>query len=126
MAAVMYRMRGPLKKWRFSMGLVRVSVLNLSRVRAEVQADSNGLPYDPRSATVEFAFIEGANTNPGSSDWKTANWDVTLIGTYVAECRVGPGGTVTLGVGEYFTWIRITDVTAAETPVECIGKIIVE
>lgn len=120
-----YRFSGPANKWRFSMATERVSVLNLSQVQITVEADHAGLPYDPRSATVEFAFLEAALTNPSGGDWKVATWDVTKIGTYVAQCNVGPSGAAVLAVGEYYTWIRLTDVTAGETPVECVGKLIV-
>lgn len=111
------------------MALERVSSLNLSRLRVSVEADSNGLPYNPATAappaTVDFAFLESATANPGSSDWKAGTWDTTLVGTHVAQCLVGPSSAVALAAGEYYVWIRITDTAAGETPVECVGKLIV-
>lgn len=101
----------------------RVSSLSKARVQAAVQADSDGLPYDPTGATVEFSFVEDKLANP--SVWNAGTWDVTRIGTYVAQCNVGPGGAISLPVGEYYVWIRITDATAGETPVEPIAKLIV-
>jgi hypothetical protein len=103
----------------------RISSLTLEQVQAAVQADSNGLPYVPTSAAVAFAFLESRLADPVSGDWKTGSWDVTRIGTYVAQCKVGPGGAATLAVGEYYVWLRITDTTAGETPIEPIGKLIV-
>jgi len=103
----------------------RISSLSLEQVQAAVQADSNGLPYNPTGATVEFAFIENKLVNPSSPDWKTGTWDVSRIGSYVAQCKVGPSGSANPGIGEYYVWLRITDATAVETPIGPIGKLIV-
>lgn len=103
----------------------RISVISLERVQAIISADSGGLPYNPTAATVEFAFLESARANPASGDWKTGSWDTTRIGTYAAQCKVGSGGAVSLAIGEYYVWIRITDAASGETPIIPIAKLVV-
>ena len=125
MSSAVYRFTGPVNKWRFSMTTERISVLNKSQIQVAVEADHSGLPYNPTAATVEFAFLEPALAVPVGGDWKAGTWDVTKIGTYVAQCNVGPGGAFVPAIGEYYTWIRVTDAAAGETPVECVGKLIV-
>lgn len=125
MPDVAYRVAGPVLKWRVTMEAVRLSPLTLERVRFPVYADSAGYPYDPTGATVEAAFIEG-NDSPESGDWKTAGWDTTVIGAYVAQCLVGPGGAAVLAAATYRCWVRITDAAAGETVVRPVGTLIVE
>lgn len=103
----------------------RIDSTSLERVQAGVEADADGLPYDPTAATVVFAFMSTALAKPQAGDWKTGNWDVTRIGSYVAQCNVGDGGAVELQPGNYYAWIRITDAAAGETPIEQLGKLIV-
>lgn len=122
---VKYRFGGLERKWRFTMLMERVNVTSLARVQTVVRADADGLPYDPRNASVEFAFLTTALANPAGGDWKTGSWDVTRIGEYVAQINVGPGGAATLTVGEYYVWIRLNDSVAGEIPVEPIAKLIV-
>ena len=103
----------------------RVDSTSLARVQAGVEADADGLPYDPTDATVQFAFLSSSLDKPEAGDWKAGTWDVTRIGTYVAEVLVGTGGAVALTAGVYYVWIKITDATAGETPAEQIAKLIV-
>lgn len=103
----------------------RINSLTLERVQAGVEADADGLPYDPTDATVAFAFLTDALTKPDVSDWENGTWDVTRIGSYVAQILVGDGGAVELQAGNYYAWIRITDATAGETPIDQLGKLIV-
>src|SRR5688572_15876877 len=103
----------------------RIDSTSLARVQAGVEADADGLPYDPTAATVQFAHLTSGLDKPDPGDWKTGSWDVTRIGTYVAQCNVGPGGAVTLSPGNYYTWIKITDPVAGEIPIEQIAKLIV-
>jgi len=107
------------------MATERVSVLNLSQIQVLVEADHSGLPYNPTGATVEFAFLEVALANPVGGDWVPGTWDITKIAAYAAQCKIGPSGAINLAAGEYYTWIRLTDAAAGETPVECVGKLIV-
>lgn len=41
-------------------------------------------------------------------DWQLADWE-TISGRYYARCLVGPGGTVTLAVGNCNVWVKVTD-----------------
>lgn len=104
----------------------RISSLSRERVEMTVTADSNGLPYNPTGATAEMAFIASPFTEPGAGDWKAAIWDVTRIGTYVAQCLVGPGGTVNLAVGGYYVWARLTDAVSGEQPTGQIARLFVD
>jgi hypothetical protein len=114
-------------KWVFQMVSVeRVSALSKARVNLSVRADADGLPYDPTHATPEMAFMSSPLTEPSSGDWKTATWDVTRIGSYIMQCLVGPGGTVTLPRGGYYVWARITDPVAGEIPVESVARLFVD
>lgn len=122
---VRYRFTSFGRKWEFTMFTDRIDSTSLERVQAGVTADSQGLPYDPTAATVRFAFLSSQLAKPQSGDWKTGSWDVTRIGSYVAQCNVGAGGAVQLAAGNYYTWIQINDPVAGEIPAEQIAKLIV-
>jgi hypothetical protein len=122
---VRYRFSSFTRKWRITMFTERVDSTSLARVQAGVEADANGLPYDPTATTVQFAFLTSRLDKPDPGDWKTGSWDVTRIGTYVAQCNVGTGGAVALSPGNYYTWIKITDPVAGEIPIEQIARLIV-
>lgn len=125
MSIVAYQISGPIHKWVITMDLERISALSLERVRFPVSADSAGVPYNPTAATVQAAFMATDAGEPGGGDWKACTWDTTLIGTYVAGCLVGPGGTVTLAAGLHTVWVKITDATAGESPVRQVGQLLV-
>jgi hypothetical protein len=62
---------------------------------------------DPTAYTVEAAFAPLADPTPGT--WCAATWvQDAPVGTYVAQCLVGPGGTIQLDVGDYVCYLRIT------------------
>ena len=102
----------------------RVTLGSTGKVRCGVFADSAGLIYDPRAATVEFAAMS-SYAKPQSGDWKAGNWDVTVIGSYVAEVNPGSGG-LGLDLGEYYLYLRITDPFAGETVIDPPGTLIVQ
>jgi len=104
----------------------RISALSKERLAFPVTAYVNGKPYDPRGASVEFAFMTDARTSPQAGDWKVGSWDVNLIGGYVALVLVGPGGVIALTVGDWYVWIRITDATLGETIVRPISRLLAE
>lgn len=103
----------------------RVEAMSTARIDVGVTADSQGLPYDPTSATVQFACLSSQLAKPAPGDWVAGSWDVTRIGSYVAQLNVGPDGVVTLAAGTYYVWIKITDPVAGEIPIEQIAKLIV-
>lgn len=122
---VRYRFTSFGKKWSFVMFTERIEASQTARVDVGVTADSQGLPYDPTSATVQFAFLSSQLAKPAPGDWVSGSWDVTRIGSYVAQCNVGSNGVTTLTAGNYYTWIKITDPVAGEIPIEQIAKLIV-
>lgn len=66
---------------------------------------------NPTTDPVAMAFTT-PGVDPQAGDWRTATWNTTVtLGTnqYMAQCLVGPGGTVTLPVGSYQYWVKVTD-----------------
>lgn len=100
------------------------SVLALQHVRVPVSADDvDGTNLDPTVDAVVMAFPV-TDVDPIAGDWKTASWETdatTTPDTYYAKCLVGPGGTVTLAVGTYDVWVKVTD--NPETPVLKAGHL---
>jgi hypothetical protein len=123
---VLYVITGPHSKWEISMPLERISRLSRQFVPFHVTSYVDGQPWDPSSAVAEAAFLPSSRAEPSSGDWKACSWDTNLIGTHVAQCLVGPGGTVTLAAGTYFTWLRVTDSSSNEEVVDPTGRLIVE
>lgn len=78
---------------------------------------------NPTTDTVQMAFTT-QGVNPQPSDWKTATWNTTVTlgaNQYMAQCLVGPGGTVQLAAGSYQYWVKITDnPEVPELPVDLI------
>lgn len=102
--------------------MISQSSLSLQYVQAAVTATVGGNPLNPTSDTVQFAFMAGS-ASPGPSDWKTGSWDGTAPrppgNSYMAQCLVGPGGTIQLPVGTYNIWIKVMD--SPEVPVIQVG-----
>jgi len=93
----------------------------LEYVRFPVRATVNGLPYNPTSDVVQFAFLTLESAQPVGGDWKSGSWETGANSTYLARCLVGPSGTVTLTAGLYYVWIKITD--SPEIPVILAGTV---
>lgn len=65
---------------------------------------------NPTTDVVAMAFTTSGEPQPG--DWKSATWDTTTAlgaNQYLAQCLVGPGGTVQLAAGQYSIWVKVTD-----------------
>ena len=82
--------------------------------------------YNPTGDTVQFAFtpLTYPVTQPGSGDWHTGSWVAFPGPVYWAQCLVGPAnGGVSLAIGSYQVWTKITD--SPEVPVQqpCILQI---
>lgn len=94
------------------------SALSLEYVPAWITVTVGGNPLNPTGDSVQFAFMPG-EVSPGSGDWKAGSWDGTQPrptgNAYLAQCLVGPGGTVTLAPGTYTTWVKILD--SPEVPI---------
>lgn len=56
---------------------------------------------------VAMAFKDPAAGDPITSDWLLASW-VTLSNVTYAQCLVGPSGTVSLAVGQYSIYVKVT------------------
>lgn len=102
-------------------------VLGMSRLATmyylvPLTAARSGSPYDPTGDAVQFAFVPQATQVPGNSDWVTGSWDTdtsSLLYPYSAKCLVGPAGTITLGLGTYYAYLKVTD--SPEIPVLLAG-----
>ncbi len=97
------------------MGLatIGISQLSLQYVGVPVKAATlAGQPFDPTGDAVRMAFMPTATQVPQPADWQSAVWSAvpsSLIYPYAAYCLVGPGGTVTLGLGTYVLYLKVTD-----------------
>ncbi len=72
----------------------------------------SGVPYNPTGDTVQFAFMPTPTQVPQVSDWVSGSWDTdttSVLYPYSAKCLVGPAGTITLGIGTYIIYVKITD-----------------
>ncbi|MFD9632843.1 hypothetical protein [Streptomyces violascens] len=98
--------------------MITQSSLSLEYVQVPVTAMVGGNPLNPTGDVVQFAFLPD-KVQPGSGDWKAGSWDGAQPrppgNAYLAQCLVGPGGTVTLTPGTYTVWIKVMD--SPEVPV---------
>ena len=92
---------------------ITVSHLSLEYVSVPVQAFTlTGAAYNPTGDTVQMAFMPQATQVPGPSDWQAAIWstvEANVLFPYSASCLVGPGGTITLGIGTYVLYVKVSD-----------------
>jgi hypothetical protein len=111
----------PTAKWQI--GGVMTPVLSQASteyVRVPVFAASGGVPVDPTAGSVSMAFVQAYGA-PEDAAWQSASWDTTEIGTYVAQCLIGPSGATALTVGTYYVWLKIA--ATPETVIECAGEV---
>lgn len=90
-------------------------------------------PYDPTSASVSFAFmgpygsyVQAASQTPTSTTHFTnGSWGTTQSypTVFIAQCLVGPSGSINLAQGSYAVWIKIA--TSPETPILYSGPLVV-
>ena len=92
---------------------IAISHLSLQYVGVPVKATKiDGTAYNPTADPVSMAFMPQATQVPGVSDWQAAIWATrsnNILEPYAALCLVGPGGTITLGIGTYIIYVKITD-----------------
>ena len=104
---------------------IGMSQLSLQYVGVPVKATTlTGASFDPTALPVQMAFMPTATQVPGNSDWQSAVWATVsgnLLYPYAAYCLVGPGGTVTLGLGTYVMYLKISGVP--EVPVQIAGQL---
>jgi hypothetical protein len=105
-------------------GSIGQSHLALKNIYLPVTATLLGLPYNPTGDTVQFAFMPTPTQVPQPSDlvagaWET--WTTDVLYPYRAKCLVGPGGTISLGIGTYIVYVKITD--NPEVPFDPVGQL---
>ncbi len=87
------------------------SVLSTELLQVLVQATGIDGPYNPTGDAVAFAFTS-ASAYPAAepATWNTGTW-VTYPGAqYWAQVLVGPAnGGVSLAIGSWQCWLKITD-----------------
>lgn len=91
---------------------IGLSQLATEYVLIPVSATKSGAAYNPTGDTVQFAFMPTPTQVPQVSDWVSGSWETdssNVLYPYSAKCLVGPAGTVTLGIGTYIVYIKITD-----------------
>lgn len=92
---------------------ISISHLSLQYVNVPVKALTlSGAAYNPTADTVVMAFMPQATQSPQLADWQTAIWATRsgdILNPYAACCLVGPGGTITLGIGTYIIYVKISD-----------------
>lgn len=101
---------------------IGMSHLSLKNYIVPVAATKAGVPYNPTSDTVQFAFMPSATQVPQSSDLVTGSWETnsaSILYPYNAKCLVGPGGAITLGIGTYVVYQKTTD--NPEIPFDIVG-----
>lgn len=111
-------------EWGVGFSTIGISHLATEYVLIPVSATKSGLSYNPTADAVQFAFMPTATQVPGISDWVTGSWDTdtaSLIYPYSAKCLIGPAGSVTLGLGTYVIYVKITD--SPEIPVLVCGQL---
>lgn len=105
-------------------GSIGISHLSTQYILIPVKAVQAGVPYNPTSDMVQFAFAPTATYVPQSGDWVTGSWqtDTTnFLYPYSARCLIGPSGVITLGIGTYVIYIKVAD--SPETPVLICGQL---
>lgn len=96
------------------------SPLSTEYVRVAVAASDGSSPINVTSDPVALAFVS-AGVQPVSGDFHTGSWE-TVGSTNYARLLVGPGGgAITLGLGLYDVYVKITD--NPEAPVRKSGAI---
>jgi hypothetical protein len=114
----------PRVKWVISMEAERISSASKEYVRFPVFADTGGALANPTADTVQIALIASASALPQVSDWHAGTWDTNVIGGYVAQILVGPGGAINPGAGTYYAWMQLTD--GSEIVVRQVGQLIID
>lgn len=116
----------PETRWGVGFETVTLSHLATEYVLVPVVVTKAGVPYNPTSDTLQFAFMPSPVQVPKTSDWVSGSWETVttnIIYPYNAKCLVGPAGTITLGTGSYVMYLKITD--NPEVPVLTGGTLVI-
>jgi hypothetical protein len=90
------------------------SVLSTNYVQVPITIQSPDA-YDPSGDVVQFAFTEFSYPVIEPVTWYTdqCSWATFPGPAYWAQCLVGPAnGGVSLAIGTYTGWVKITDSSA--------------
>ena len=101
---------------------IGMSHLSLKYYIVPVSATEAGEPVNPTSDLVQFAFMPTPTQVPQVSDLVTGSWETnpySILFPYNAKCLVGPGGTITLGIGTYVVYQKTTD--NPQIPFDIVG-----
>lgn len=114
----------PETEWTVEYSDISFSHLSTEYVVIPVRVSKAGVPYNPTSDAVQFAFMPTSVQQPQVSDWVSGNWDsvpTNIIYPYNAKCLVGPSGSTVLTLGTYVVYMKITDNPAV--PVRVAGQL---
>lgn len=105
-------------EWTVSPVSIGLSQLATEYVIIPISVTMAGAAYNPTTDTVQFAFMPTVTQVPQVSDWVSGSWitvSSNILYPYSAQCLVGPAGTITLGIGTYVIYVKVTD--SPEIPV---------
>jgi len=92
--------------------------------KVPVSATASGSPVNPTGLPLVFAFMPTPTQVPQVSDWVSGSWETvasSALYPYSARCLVGPAGAITLGIGTYVAYMKIT--SNPEIPVLIAGQL---
>ena len=117
----------PYTGWSMGYDQLVISHLSTEYVLVPIAATKAGVPYNPTSDTLQFAFMPTPTQIPQTDDWVSGLWEsvsTNILYPYNAKCLVGPtGGTINLSQGTYVIYLKITD--SPEIPVLVGGQLVV-
>lgn len=114
----------PEGRWTVGFETLVLSHLSTEYILIPLAVTKAGVPYNPTSDTLQFAFMPTAVQVPQVSDWVNGSWDsvpTNIIYPYNAKCLVGPSGSTVLTLGTYVIYLKITD--NPEVPVLVGGQL---
>jgi hypothetical protein len=103
---------------------IGMSHLSLKYYIVPVSATRAGSAYNPTGDTVQFAFMPTATQVPTPSDLVSGSWETntsSILFPYNAKVLVGPGGTITLGIGTWIVYQKTSD--SPEIPFDIVGQL---
>ena len=116
----------PDTRWNVGFETLTLSHLSTEYVLVPLQVTKAGVPYNPTSDTLQFAFMPNSVQVPVTADWVAGVWEsvpTNIIYPYNAKCLVGPTGTTVLTLGTYVMYLKITD--NPEVPVLIGGQLVI-
>jgi hypothetical protein len=122
--AISFELGIPYLEWTVGYTTIGMNHLGTQYYPVPVAASKAGVSYNPTGDAVSFAFMPTATQEPGPYDWVSGAWDsipANIIYPYSAKVLVGPNGVITLGIGTYIVYVKISD--NPETPVDIAGQL---